>query len=140
MKLTNEMGDVFNLTQRTPKYFTKQSYVKKSLFLELLLLEGMNNKVLVALVRCMNDFNMINVTAQRLADSIKLSVRTVRTVMKAMQDSYYLRKFSNGRYMMNPALIFKSNGSVREECYAMFLSDDKDVLGKIREIKQRRKG
>jgi len=140
MKLTNEKGDMFSLIQNKPKYFTKQSYMNRNLWLELLLIDGMNNKVLDALIRCMNDFNMVNTTAQNISDSNNVSVRTVRTVMKAMQDKYYLRKFSNGRYMINPALIFKTNGSVREECYAMFISDDKEVLDKIREIKQKRRG
>jgi len=140
MKLTNEKGDMFSLIQNKPKYFTKQSYMNRNLWLELLLIDGMNNKVLDALIRCMNDFNMVNTTAQNISDSNNVSVRTVRTVMKAMQDKYYLRKFSNGRYMINPALIFKTNGSVREECYAMYLSDDKEVLDKIREIKQKRRG
>ena len=140
MKLTNKKGDMFSLIQNKPKYFTKQSYMNRNLWLELLLIDGMNNKVLDALIRCMNDFNMVNTTAQNISDSNNVSVRTVRTVMKAMQDKYYLRKFSNGRYMINPALIFKTNGSVREECYAMYLSDDKEVLDKIREIKQKRRG
>ena len=140
MKVYIDNGQIVTVEQNKPRYFTRQSYVKESLMYELYELDKVNSKVISAILRLRNDFNMVNTTAKELSDKIKVSLSTVKITMKAMQDGYYLRKFSNGRYMINPALVFKTNGTTREGCYAMFISDDKEVLDKIREIKQKRRG
>lgn len=74
-----------------------------------------NQKTRLALwvIDNVNKENQLISTLRGMSDETGISLETVRTTMKILQEANFLKKSGNGVYTVNPDIVFKGNRNAR---------------------------
>lgn len=105
------------------------------------LVGNQKTKVAFWIVDNLNKDNQLICTYRQIAEKTKISLETVRTTMGILLDADFLRKVSNGCYMVNPDIVFKGERGKRLNILNQFhdaehveLSDAEKLSNMLRSI------
>ena len=77
------------------------------------LVGNQKTKLVYWIIDHLNKENQLIYTNRQLEVETGISLKTVSTTMKALQDANFLKKQSNGVYIINPEILFKGSKGAR---------------------------
>lgn len=76
------------------------------------------------IIESANRDNVVIATVRAIAEATGVSLKTVATTMGILQDAGFLKKVSNGVYMINPDIIFQGGYGKRLNCLTQYQDID----------------
>lgn len=98
------------------------------------LVGNQKTKVAFWIIDNLNRDNQLLFTYRQIAENTKVSLDTVRLTMGILLDSDFLRKASNGCYVVNPDIVFKGQKGNRMNVLNQFQSAEKVELNDVQRL------
>ena len=98
------------------------------------LVGNQKTKVAFWIVDNLNRDNQLLFTYRQIAEKSKVSLDTVRLTMGVLLDADFLRKASNGCYVVNPEIIFRGQRSNRINVLNQFQSAERIELNDVQKL------
>ena len=110
--VTGELED-FQVTQIEERDFNFSKVWIRNFVATLDLVGNQKTKLVYWIIDHLNKENQLIYTNRQLEAETGISLKTVSITMKALQDANFLKKQSNGVYIINPDILFKGSKSAR---------------------------
>lgn len=98
------------------------------------LVGNQKTKVAFWIIDNLNRDNQLLFTYRQIAEKTKVSLDTVRLTMGILLDSDFLRKASNGCYVVNPEIVFKGQRGNRINVLNQFQSAERVELSDVQKL------
>lgn len=103
----------FQVTQIEERDFNFSKVWIRNFVATLDLVGNQKTKLVYWIIDHLNKENQLIYTNRQLESETGISLKTVSITMKALQDANFLKKQSNGVYIINPDILFKGSKGAR---------------------------
>lgn len=103
----------FHVTSIEERDFNFSKVWMKNFIMTLDMVGNQKTRLALWIIDNLNKENQLIATCRSIAESTDISLKTVSTTMKILQDSNFLQRTGNGVYTVNPDIYFKGTRNAR---------------------------